>query len=214
MKRTADGSYWIPDGDTFPYWSNQYEKTQFDYVCKRLFRYRKAVDVGAHVGLWSNRLAALFAEVVCFEPVASHIECFKRNCVNPNIVLHEVGLSNRVDRATMNVISAGNTGMSSLERLYGVKSSKVQIPVVPLDSYDLRDVDFLKLDVERHEVQVLQGAVDLLERCKPMVFMEDHSAAKPGSGVAFLESVGYQHIGMPLNKGQNNYLMGHCADIQ
>ena len=122
----------------------------------------------------------------------------------------------------MNVISEGNTGMSSLERVYGVRSSKAPVPVFPLDSYDFENVDFIKLDVERHEISVLRGAMNLLSRCKPLVFIEDHLPNKPNSGVGFLERIGYQRLPLPLNrsgydisdKGRDNYLMGHHENLQ
>jgi len=45
-----------------------------------------------------------------------------------------------------------------------------------LDSFALTDVDFLKIDCQGYEVFVLEGARDLLRRCRPVVLVEQ----KPG----------------------------------
>jgi hypothetical protein len=50
-----------------------------------------------------------------------------------------------------------------------------------LDEFDLQDVDFIKIDTEGHELFVLKGARDTLERCKPCVMVEQ----KPGKAQQF-----------------------------
>jgi hypothetical protein len=41
-----------------------------------------------------------------------------------------------------------------------------------LDALDLPKVDFIKVDVEGHELAVLRGAVATLERCMPTLLVE------------------------------------------
>ena len=219
MKLTPDNSLWIPSGDTFRWWSDSYEKRQFDIVSRCLIGRRVALDIGAHVGLWSKRLASLFEDVVAFEPVPSHIKCFQRNCDDiSNIILHPVALSNERGQQVMKVISAGNTGMSALnKRFYGVKSDDIVVQVDVLDDYSLVDVDFIKMDVEGNELRALQGAMNLIQRCHPLIFVEDHyhtSKKKNGlSSIDYLLSIGYKDLGLPnghrFDDGENNYLMSY-----
>ena len=47
-----------------------------------------------------------------------------------------------------------------------------EIPAVTLESEQLDDVGFLKIDVEQHECHVLRGALRTIERCRPNVMTE------------------------------------------
>jgi hypothetical protein len=49
----------------------------------------------------------------------------------------------------------------------------VHVAAVTLDSFALRDVSLLKVDVEEHEERVLAGAQQPIERCHPLVLVED-----------------------------------------
>jgi FkbM family methyltransferase len=59
------------------------------------------------------------------------------------------------------------------------------------------DFDTMKIDVEGYEVQVLRGARKLIERCKPLIFLEVHSASLPSVGesveslLAVIGEIGY-----------------------
>lgn len=60
-------------------------------------KFRTAVDIGAHVGIWSKFLSGKFNDVVSFEPSASNCEYFKKNTTGlSNITLHQVALHDKV----------------------------------------------------------------------------------------------------------------------
>jgi hypothetical protein len=48
----------------------------------------------------------------------------------------------------------------------------LSVPVAPLDAFDLRDVSFIKIDVEGHELEVLRGARGTIKREAPNVLIE------------------------------------------
>ena len=41
-----------------------------------------------------------------------------------------------------------------------------------LDSYDLQNVSFIKMDVENYEDEVLAGAINTIRRDRPVIFLE------------------------------------------
>src|SRR5690606_31779742 len=51
------------------------------------------------------------------------------------------------------------------------------IPVMSLDSLQLKDVDLIQLDIEGYEMNALEGASNTIDRCRPVVCLElrDHS---------------------------------------
>ncbi len=59
-------------------------------------------------------------------------------------------------------------------------------------------VSFIKIDVEGHELQVLRGAIDILSRDKPTVFLESRGEEAP---LQILAGIGYQFYDLDLCNG-------------
>lgn len=155
--------------------------------------FRTAVDVGAHVGLWSLQLAKRFINVYAFEPVEAHRECFEQNLAGVNCVtLHPYALgeaagSVRIDTAPT---SSGDS------RVGGTGD----IPMETLDSFDIKDVSLIKLDTEGYELFALRGGERTIVRDMPTIIVEQ----KPGraqrfglpetGAVDYLEGLGYSCV--------------------
>lgn len=129
--------------------------------------WRTAVDVGAHCGLWSSHLARRFLHVHAFEPVALHRECFRHNVAGA-VELHDCALGEREGSVSIHT-APSSSGDSWVD-------GAGDIPMRTLDSFELHDVDFMKLDCEGYEVFALRGALETLKRCRPCVIVEQ----KPG----------------------------------
>lgn len=141
-------------------------------------RFRVAVDVGAHVGLWSMHLVKLFGHVHAFEPVKLHRICFVEN-VKPEerYTLYPLALGDQAGMVTINT-TFGSSGDSRVVPQPGTADVTLKCLDDVLDaSSDDRDrVDFVKVDCEGFELFVLRGGEELLKRCRPCVCVEQ----KPG----------------------------------
>ena len=155
-------------------------------------QFRTAVDVGSHVGFHTFNMAHAFAQVHAFEPVALHRKCFELNVTAPNVTLHAVALGKAPGSVSMNteVGSSGNTTVGG----------KGDIPMITLDSLGLDDVDYMKLDCEGFEENVLRGAERLLVTCKPVIMVEQKRQMAADFGletlgaVKFLQTLGYRVV--------------------
>lgn len=152
---------------------------------------RVAVDVGGHVGLWSYNLAPAFREVHAFEPVAAHRECFQRNVNAPNVTLHWCALG-----ATEGSVSIRTAPTSSGDSWV---SGEGEIPMRTLDSFQLVDVDLIKIDCEGYEENVLRGGLETIKASRPVVMVEqkrDMATARfglqPLGAVNLLLELGYR----------------------
>jgi FkbM family methyltransferase len=152
-----------------------------------------AVDVGAHIGLWSFNLAHRFEKVVAFEPVLEHRECFIRNLADfKNVDLHAYALG-AVEGTCRIETTKGSSGDSQV-RAGG------DVPMRRLDSFNLENVDLLKIDCEGYEENVLIGGLKTIERCKPTIIVEQKRdmasrfGLKPQGAVSFLQRLGYKVV--------------------
>lgn len=145
-------------------------------------QFRTAVDVGGHVGFHSFNLAHAFAQVHTFEPVALHRECFAINTQGlTNITLHACALGKAAGSVSMNTElgSSGNTTVGG----------PGSIPMVTLDSLDLQDVDYMKLDVEGWEANVIVGAEQTIKAFHPVIMVEQKRDFSARFGIPQKEAV-------------------------
>ncbi len=155
-----------------------------------------AVDVGAHVGLWSRVLSYEFKKVTAFEPMAEYVECFRKNLnLRRSVVsLHQVALGNRAGQTRFR-ISADGDGTASMDPAGGR-----EVEIKRLDDMGLAAIDFLKVDCEGVEALVIAGGEQTIRRDKPVVLVEqkpkraDFHGLKRMAAVDLLLSWGAEHL--------------------
>jgi FkbM family methyltransferase len=169
------------------FWWRRFRKTlepEASFLLHQRWERGIALDVGANEGLYSYALAKLFDRVEAFEPnETASADLRDYNC--PKINLHGVALSRSEGAGTLHVpiLARGliNVGYGSLERETLPPSENVTTQIVQtrtLDSYGFENVVFIKIDVEGHELQVLEGATETIARCRPIMLLEIKAAAR------------------------------------
>jgi FkbM family methyltransferase len=145
-----------------------------DYFPRDAAKTGTVVDVGAWWGPWTYWLSRKADHVVTIEPVP-HLAAFLRRVTADNVDLIETALSDRPGMTELYVPTggSGSEGRSTVEpRVASGERSKVEVKLTPLDDLDLRDVVFIKIDVEGHELPVLRGAKRTLAEQRPVVLIE------------------------------------------
>jgi FkbM family methyltransferase len=149
-------------------------------------RQRIAVDVGANAGEFSFFMARYARDVVAFEPNPDLWPNLKR-LVGHRLRIEGVALSAAPGSATFRYVE-DNTGVATIEasnKLGMIEDAGTirtrTVPVRTLDSYDLQDVSFIKIDVEGHEEAVIAGAIETLRRCRPALLIESENRHNPGA---------------------------------
>jgi FkbM family methyltransferase len=136
-----------------------------------------SIDVGANLGLYTRELAHLSRFVHAFEPSHKVADILRRTSAR-NVVVHETALSDRCGVATLQIplTREGSVhGLASIESQAASRASKIEsltVLVSRLDSAVQSDVGFIKIDVEGHELCVLNGAERILEHCQPVFLVE------------------------------------------
>ncbi len=152
-----------------------------------------AVDAGANVGTYAYWFARSASEVVAFEPQPSLAKRLSASGIR-NLTVHNVALSDSTGIAELHVPKAH--GEASLRTL-DVPVDTVQVPLTTLDSFELENVGFFKVDVEGHEEALLHGAENTLQRNSPLIYIEVEERHNPG-GIArivdWLANLGYTDV--------------------
>jgi len=135
-------------------------------------------DIGAFHGLLTIYFARQARSVVAFEPNSRNrrrlIENIRLNSFS-NVTVRPYGLSSRAMQAEMS-FDALVPGTASLDGTIAHGAEHETIELQTLDQQqDLDPPDFIKIDVEGFELEVLKGAARTLER-HPDLFLEMHGA--------------------------------------
>lgn len=149
------------------------------YVASKVGGDRKSVvfDVGANKGTYTKELSRFFpnADIYCFEPSKATFKMLESNVGNIQGI-HCCNFGFGKETAEVELFSdAEGSGIASLydRRLghFGIAlESKETISIRRIDDFcnseQLGQIDFLKLDIEGHELAALEGAGDMLNQKK------------------------------------------------
>ena|SRR3990167_6809098 len=153
-----------------------YERSEMKYVFSHLKSPRTIVDVGANIGIWSIYLAKNYpnSEVMTFEPVNSSFFYLGKNLARNNIT-NVVANSNALgekEKYTNLYYYQETPGASSIKKTQNSNYIKEKTMVHRLDDYGFKDVDFIKIDTEGAELNVLKGGINTIKKYKPMILCE------------------------------------------
>jgi FkbM family methyltransferase len=153
------------------------QESELRYIHRIIKAREVAIDIGANVGLYSYRMATLFNKVYSFEindELTGDLKAY-----NPgNIEILHVGLSDETKESTLHIPVHNGvrlTGWGSLSPTNCPDATALierRVQLRTLDSYQLQPVSFVKIDVEGHELAVLQGGRQTILRNRPLMLIE------------------------------------------
>jgi FkbM family methyltransferase len=157
-----------------------------------------ALDIGANYGIMSYFLARRFKEVIAIEANPSLASALLES-VPDNVRVLSTALSDHVGYGNLKVpVDRGVTlvGWGSLEppSLHQLdRVNELNVKVTTLDALEIPQVDFIKIDVERHELALLRGSVLTLMRCKPWITVEVFPECR-AEVLTFMQLQNYQSV--------------------
>ncbi len=143
------------------------------------------IDIGANIGFLSLYWAKKFnnCQVFSYEPTAYAFECLKKSkelnrLDNLKIFKLAVGDDNCQGEVYSPTEKTYNTGLGSINFNADIEGDqtyvKEKIDIVSLDEHIgmEKNVSLIKIDVQGTEVNVLKGALKLIEKDKPLIIIE------------------------------------------
>lgn len=139
------------------------------------------VDIGCNIGYYAlleARLVGPTGKVIAIEPEPGNARLFLQNVQANgyrNIVFHQLAISDRNGTLPLRVCEKSNR--HSLNPVPWL-TADIQVPVSILDTLIAKDppdsVDLVRMDLEGHEVVVLKGMLDTIQRYSPRLLVEIH----------------------------------------
>lgn len=189
---------------------NAFESAEINFVQRYLRPGMIALDIGAHHGLYTllaSKRVGHEGRVVAFEPSPRERKLLARNVrLNScrNVRIQPFALGSKRMRTNLHLVDGGEDGCNSLRPpAVNFATHLVPVEVYRFDDVSpklgLRQVDFVKLDVEGAELDVLNGALALLNAApRPVLLVEVYDIRTEPWGykareiVHFLSKLGYQ----------------------
>jgi FkbM family methyltransferase len=158
---------------------------------------RTVMDIGANIGAHTvdlSRLVGSGGSVHAFEPQRM---MFQVLCANvalnscSNVFTHQVAVGAVNDTLlvpSLDPCQAENYGGLSL---LGSRSGE-SVPLITIDSLDLDDCQFIKLDVEGMEAEALLGAIATIRRFRPFLYVENDRQTRSAELISLIQRYGYR----------------------
>ena len=190
--------------------SGEFEKKEME-LCKEYISETSIVlDIGANIGLHSIYFSGLAKDgsVLAFEPSLATFSILVNNVAHiSNIVPINIAMSNEGKIADF-FHASDNAYSSLIDTQRKEIVSVIKVPCMRVDDVvsglRLDRVDFVKIDVEGLEFEVLKGMVEVISKYQPVIFCEIYkgkqSNQQPDETVQFLIEKGYRALVMCKGK--------------
>ena len=183
-----------------------FEKFLLSFVRQFIDPNKNVLDIGANIGVHSVVFSnyAINAKVYSFEPQPVVFELLQKNLrmnICSNVEAFNFGASDKETTFYMNAHydSPENHGAFRI-----CNEGNITIQCKTIDSLDIQNVGFIKIDVEGHELKALKGMKQLILKNKPKMMIEIHEDDPTKNEVLdLIESLGYTSY----------YKLTHCDYI-
>ena len=186
------GTKWIVSSSNLECVLGSYENTMVNVFGKTVQNGWVVYDVGAHVGFYTLLASKLVGEngnVFAFEPFPLNILSLNKHvainrCLNVKVVA--VAVSDRNGKQLFDTSFGASMGRLSIKG-----DLMVHTTTIDMFAYENKSPTCIKIDVEGHEQQVLNGAEKTLRTCHPTLFLATHGIDNYNGCVKYLRKLDY-----------------------
>ncbi|MBI2612519.1 FkbM family methyltransferase [Candidatus Kaiserbacteria bacterium] len=155
------------------------------------------IDAGANIGTFSVFAATLASrgKIYAFEPARSTFDTLEKNLgTYANAVAVQSALGDRLGETELLIENSSGEGNTLTESgMSGSYSGKEEVPITTIDAFvhgqKLSGVDFIKVDSEGFEKQILEGATETIKKYRPALSLSAyHKQGDPARLTALISS--------------------------
>lgn len=169
----------------------EFSEIELSLMSKFIMEGDVVFDIGANIGAFTVPLAkkvGKFGEVYAFEPQKLIYDILQDN-VNKNNLnntrVFNIGVGEKEEELELNDIDyskVGNFGGVSFKYksssfTKNIKDKKYKVKVTNLDKLmEIKKCNFIKMDVELMELDILKGGRNFLKKFRPILWIENHQS--------------------------------------
>ena len=174
--------------DTNTFWEEELFERWKQYIPSEGLTFDIGGNIGNHCLMFKREFPDM--EIYTFEIHPQHYNLLVENTKRYlDINTFNIGVSDCIDIVKFNDGGNDNTGATHIQHIGGNNRNIT----LPLDMFIFkRKIDFIKIDIEGHELYALKGMKKNIERDKPLIWIEDMS--EESVAVNFLKEMGYNLI--------------------
>lgn len=165
--------------DSFPYIKN----------------FRNAVDIGCRDGEYTRFLQKDFKHVYCFD-------YRRRKLLHKNIDVDKITHFKCALGDEHKLVKVSGAGSMTSGKIPTEKWYEEQI--YTLDQFNLSDVDYIKIDVDGYELNVLKGSIETIKKFSPLLVIEQENGVS--SSIEFCKTLDYEIL--KWDNAKRNVIMG------
>ena len=137
---------------------------------KKQYKFGTSVDIGSNTGHFTNMLSKISKKVYSFEPIVYLYRNQKYLFRNSNISVHNIALGSRKEKKKFYIPHDNDPEASLIKK----KNSIITTTLVDTGDRILKNkkVDFIKIDVEGTEFNVIIGLKKILKKNNPLIMIE------------------------------------------
>ena len=138
---------------------------------KKNFKFTNSADVGSNAGYYSNMLTKISNKVFSFEPIKYHCINQKKIFKKMNVKILNLGLGNKRDKKRLFIPRNNDPEASFINKRKNFASTFVNLERGDY-IFGNKKIDFIKIDVEGYELDVLRGLKSQIQNFKPLLLVE------------------------------------------
>ena len=153
--------------------NGNYQQKQRNLALSYVEEFDLAIDIGANIGFWTRELCSKFKKVWAFEPSVENCEYLKKNVIADNYELERIALSDKQDKNVELYATSNSCGDLRLKKTDNA-CIESHVDLKRLDDYidKFEKVDFIKIDTQQSEREILLGAEQTLREFMPVLCVE------------------------------------------
>ncbi len=167
----------------------EFSEIELSLMSKFIMKDDVVFDIGSNIGAFTVPFAKKvgeFGQVYAFEPQRVIYDILQDN-VNKNklknVKIFNVGMGKKKEELELNEIDyskVGNFGGVSFKYdsssfTKNIKNKKYKVKIINLNEFmEIEKCNFMKIDVELMELDILTGGKNFLEKFKPILWIENH----------------------------------------
>jgi FkbM family methyltransferase len=193
------------------FWEEWMEK----YIKQNYVKNTNMIDLGGNIGTTTLLMSEILSDkckIFTFEPIYSDIllKNILENNLTDKVLVYPYGVGNIIKTLKIKPVNLSdniNFGAVSIIHNLENKDDSYKINIVPLDYFNFDNVSLIKIDVEHMEIQVLEGCLNLIKRCKPTIIIETYQLTELKKTGIFKELMLLEYEIYEIPEGYRDYIM-------